>query len=129
MKYTRRKVINMEKVYQSYQYCYLTNFLFIYYRELSLPEQLMRNVDRVWYERGDWNDITEEGLQGALAKIGNSKGSTTSTDTLNTQTTDEKSITGKQQTDETTTTTNLMHDHDTTMVDEGKLRESVISKL
>ncbi|CAO3629132.1 unnamed protein product [Cunninghamella echinulata] len=34
----------------------------IYKTEVSLPDQLMRNVNCIWFERGDWKDITEEDL-------------------------------------------------------------------
>lgn len=89
----------------------------------------MRNVDRVWYERGDWKDITEEGLHSKLAKNGNSKGSTNATNTISTDSMDEKSVNEKQPRQSDETVTNMKNDHETTMVDEGKLRESVISKL
>ncbi|KAI9365228.1 subunit 17 of mediator complex-domain-containing protein [Pilaira anomala] len=30
--------------------------------ETTLPEKLMQSVDRIWFERGEWKDITEQSL-------------------------------------------------------------------
>jgi hypothetical protein len=30
--------------------------------ETTLPEQLMQSVDRIWFERGEWKDISENSL-------------------------------------------------------------------
>ncbi|KAI9489086.1 subunit 17 of mediator complex-domain-containing protein [Zychaea mexicana] len=38
----------------------------IYQDEPSLPEKLMEKVDRIWYERGDWRNITEESLKTSI---------------------------------------------------------------
>lgn len=32
----------------------------------------MQNVDRIWFERGEWKDITEQSLKESIAK-GNEK--------------------------------------------------------
>lgn len=34
--------------------------------EPSLSEKLMQNVDRIWFERGDWRDISEESLEQSI---------------------------------------------------------------
>ncbi|KAI8367103.1 subunit 17 of mediator complex-domain-containing protein [Blakeslea trispora] len=34
--------------------------------EVSLPEKLMQSVDRIWFERGEWKDITEASLKQAI---------------------------------------------------------------
>ncbi|KAI8150440.1 subunit 17 of mediator complex-domain-containing protein [Fennellomyces sp. T-0311] len=38
----------------------------IYQDEPSLSEKLMQKVDRIWYERGDWRNITEESLKESI---------------------------------------------------------------
>ncbi|KAI7896605.1 subunit 17 of mediator complex-domain-containing protein [Mucor mucedo] len=34
--------------------------------ETTLPEKLMQSVDRIWFERGEWKDITEKSLSQSL---------------------------------------------------------------
>ncbi|ORX58704.1 hypothetical protein DM01DRAFT_1381378 [Hesseltinella vesiculosa] len=80
--------------------------------DLTLDEQLMRNVDRIWFERGDWKQITEQGLQQAIAK--------------QTSTKDAPSQPDLQQPIDTVSTTD---EPSVPAVDLAKLRESVISKL
>ncbi|KAI9259659.1 subunit 17 of mediator complex-domain-containing protein [Phascolomyces articulosus] len=38
----------------------------IYQDDPSLPEKLMERVDRIWFERGDWKNITEESLKASI---------------------------------------------------------------
>lgn len=94
--------------------------------DLSLPEQLMRNVDRVWYERGDWKDITEENLQQQLASSENNIGTPVAADT---ETTLEGEPGDRQLQKQTDKDNKLGIDQDEHNVDLGKLRDSVISKL
>lgn len=42
---------------------------FTHSSEPSLPEKLMENVDRIWFERGEWRDINEETLQQSIAAM------------------------------------------------------------
>ncbi|ORZ24682.1 subunit 17 of mediator complex-domain-containing protein [Absidia repens] len=99
----------------------------VFKTDLSLPEQLMRNVDRVWYERGDWMNITEEGLQRQLTSSKIKDDTTTAIDTTTPSSTDESSK--HQQKEQHINTGNLKNDQEALAVDLGKLRESVISKL
>lgn len=39
--------------------CHLTIIL----SEVPLAEKMMQTVDRIWFERGEWKDITEKSLQ------------------------------------------------------------------
>ncbi|KAI8344236.1 subunit 17 of mediator complex-domain-containing protein [Chlamydoabsidia padenii] len=92
--------------------------------DLSLPEQLMRDVDRVWYERGDWKDITEEQLRQQLTSGDNNKDTNTATDA------EANTFEGEQQLQKLDEKDNkLRSDEDDNTVDLGKLRDSVISKL
>ncbi|RCH99308.1 RNA polymerase II mediator complex subunit [Rhizopus azygosporus] len=36
--------------------------------EVPLAEKTMQNVDRIWFERGEWKDITEQSLKESIAK-------------------------------------------------------------
>ncbi|KAI8088975.1 subunit 17 of mediator complex-domain-containing protein [Halteromyces radiatus] len=99
----------------------------VYKTELSLPEQLMQNVDRIWYERGDWKDITEEQLKQKIATSEENKDiATTATITTkdNVQNVDNADQAQQQELVKDATT-----EEETPNVDLGKLRESVISKL
>jgi hypothetical protein len=84
----------------------------------------MRNVDRVWYERGDWKDITEETLQQQLASSEDNIGKPAATDTETTSLEGDRQL--QKQTDKDG---KLGVDQDEHNVDLGKLRDSVISKL
>jgi hypothetical protein len=84
----------------------------------------MRNVDRVWYERGDWKDITEATLQQQLASSEDNIGTPAATDTETTFLEGDRQL--QKQTDKDT---KLGVDQDEHNVDLGKLRDSVISKL
>jgi hypothetical protein len=35
---------------------------------VPLAEKTMQNVDRIWFERGEWKDITEQSLKESIAK-------------------------------------------------------------
>ncbi|KAI8972784.1 subunit 17 of mediator complex-domain-containing protein [Pilobolus umbonatus] len=78
----------------------------IYKTEQTIPEKLMQSVDRIWYERGDWKDITEESL-----KLSSES---------NTRVQKENSRNNQQNTQPTYTQPGL---------DIIKLRESVVNKL
>ncbi|KAI7903858.1 subunit 17 of mediator complex-domain-containing protein [Cokeromyces recurvatus] len=77
--------------------------------DVPLPEKLMQTVDRVWFERGEWKDITEKSL---LESIDKKKRQLEQVD----NTTDENAL----------TTTSLQPPPGLDIV---KLRESVINKL
>ncbi|ORZ22626.1 subunit 17 of mediator complex-domain-containing protein [Absidia repens] len=94
----------------------------IYNTDLSLSEQLVRNVDRVWRERGDWKDITEEGLQRELTKCRNNN------DTNATVTSPTHSIHDGRN-EQRSPQEDDMSNKETAILDQGKLRDSVISKL
>ncbi|CEP13960.1 hypothetical protein [Parasitella parasitica] len=36
--------------------------------DTSLPEKLMQSVDRIWFERGEWKDISEKSLMASIEK-------------------------------------------------------------
>lgn len=36
--------------------------------DTSLPEKLMQSVDRIWFERGEWKDISEKSLIASIEK-------------------------------------------------------------
>ena len=67
----------------------------------------MQSVDRIWFERGEWKDITEKSLLQSI-------------ETKDQQTTQEESDQPQE---------NLENALPTQAYDLGKLRESVINKL
>ncbi|KAI8060026.1 subunit 17 of mediator complex-domain-containing protein [Gongronella butleri] len=98
----------------------------IHKTDLTLDEQLMRNVDRIWFERGDWKDITEKGLKDALTTKTNVDAANAHNDHDN-----KHSDTDHQQQPQPQQHADASAADDTaeSNVDLAKLRESVISKL
>ncbi|KAI7848925.1 subunit 17 of mediator complex-domain-containing protein [Circinella umbellata] len=86
-----------------------------YKDEPSLPAKLMETVDRIWYERGDWRDITEENLKASIQNSEEQNG-----EANNDATNDVQSV---------TPTTQQQQLQPPPGFDIVKVRESVVNKL
>ncbi|KAI8088072.1 subunit 17 of mediator complex-domain-containing protein [Gilbertella persicaria] len=84
--------------------------------ETSLPEKLMQSVDRVWFERGEWKDITEDSLEKSIEKKENAMQ-------------DDRDESEQEDMPSTSIPTIAQQQQPPPGFDIVKLRESVINKL